>query len=88
MPGGTQLRVGPPDLTDAWPAHCWWYYVELEKKTELRQHVRAEFYRQCCRVLDRIEELRPDWPHVRRHELAQRIVERRLKRSMVNKITL
>ena len=30
-----QLRVGPPDLTDAWPAHCWWYYVELETKTQI-----------------------------------------------------
>ena len=28
------------------------------------------------------EVLRPDWPHERRHRLARRIVERRLKRSV------
>ena len=72
-------RDGPPDLTDAWPAHCWWYYVERAVETERRYPVRAEFYRQCYWVLKRIEKMRPEWPHVRRHQLALRIVERRLR---------
>ena len=75
---------GPPDFEGDWPARSWdeSRRIYLENEAEIhRQYVHEEYCRRCQWLDLAIKHRRPEWTELEHRTLAERIVERRLRRS-------